>query len=267
MPVRPNPIHILSLGAGVQSSTLALMATLGKVSPMPSYAVFADTHAEPPEVYSWLDRLEKLLAFPVVRVSEGNLREAALTVEHALKSDATYLRRMLPVFYNNNGNRGMAQRRCTINFKIKPIRQFSHRHMHRGVVQWLGISTDEAGRMRDSEVGYIQNRYPLIEAGMSREDCLQWMRDHKYPEPPKSSCVFCPFKSDEQWRRLKTEMPDEFAKVAAFERELQNAQIIHEEQPFVGFFHSSLVNIDQAQFNAKSRKTGFMNDCSGSCGV
>ena len=29
-----EPIHILSLGAGVQSSTLALMAAAGEVTPM-----------------------------------------------------------------------------------------------------------------------------------------------------------------------------------------------------------------------------------------
>ena len=41
-----EPIHILSLGAGVQSSTLALMAAAGEVTPMPVAAIFADTHAE-----------------------------------------------------------------------------------------------------------------------------------------------------------------------------------------------------------------------------
>ena len=33
---------------------------------------------------------------------------------------------------------------------------------------WLGISTDEAIRMKDSRDMRIVNRYPLIEAGMSR---------------------------------------------------------------------------------------------------
>lgn len=53
----PEPIHILSLGAGVQSSTLALMAAAGEVTPMPVAAVFADTGDEPTSVYRWLDWL------------------------------------------------------------------------------------------------------------------------------------------------------------------------------------------------------------------
>ena len=39
------------------------------------------------------------------------------------------------------------------------------------VEMWLGISTDEAIRMKDSRDRWITNRYPLIEVGMSRRDC------------------------------------------------------------------------------------------------
>ena len=68
-----DPMHILSLGAGVQSSTLALMAAKGEVGPMPMAAIFSDTQAEPKEVYDWLDWLEKQLPYPVYRVTAGNL--------------------------------------------------------------------------------------------------------------------------------------------------------------------------------------------------
>lgn len=55
MNVSQDPVHILSLGAGVQSSTLALMAAAGEITPMPQAAIFADTQAEPASVYKWLD--------------------------------------------------------------------------------------------------------------------------------------------------------------------------------------------------------------------
>lgn len=51
-------IRILSLGAGVQSSALALMAKHGEISgDMPVAAIFADTKAEPRRVYEWLNWL------------------------------------------------------------------------------------------------------------------------------------------------------------------------------------------------------------------
>jgi hypothetical protein len=40
-------LTVLSLGAGVQSSTMALMAAKGEIIPMPDCAIFADTGAEP----------------------------------------------------------------------------------------------------------------------------------------------------------------------------------------------------------------------------
>ena len=40
-------LNIISLGAGVQSSTMALMATYGEITPMPDAAIFADTQWEP----------------------------------------------------------------------------------------------------------------------------------------------------------------------------------------------------------------------------
>jgi len=50
--VKPN-LRILSLGAGVQSSTLALMIAKGEI-PMVDCAIFADTMGEPKAVYEWL---------------------------------------------------------------------------------------------------------------------------------------------------------------------------------------------------------------------
>ena len=62
----------------MQSSTLALMAAAGEITPMPKCAIFADTQAEPASVYRWLDWLEKQLPFPVHRVTKGNLEADAL---------------------------------------------------------------------------------------------------------------------------------------------------------------------------------------------
>ena len=51
------------------------------------------------------------------------------------------------------------------------------------VEMWLGISTDEAGRMKPSESPWISHRWPLIDGGMSRRACLAWLERHGYPIP------------------------------------------------------------------------------------
>jgi hypothetical protein len=49
-------LRVLSLGAGVQSTTLLLMSVYGELPPL-DYAIFADTGWEPARVYEHLDRV------------------------------------------------------------------------------------------------------------------------------------------------------------------------------------------------------------------
>lgn len=63
-------LKILSLGAGVQSTVLALMACDGSLPGLDG-AIFADTGWEPPSVYEQVDRLEaefKRAGIPLYRV-------------------------------------------------------------------------------------------------------------------------------------------------------------------------------------------------------
>src|SRR5580765_5152088 len=68
-------LRVISLGAGVQSTTMALMAAHGELTPMPDCAIFADTGAEPAHVYDHLQRLIPKLPFPVHTVSAGNIAD------------------------------------------------------------------------------------------------------------------------------------------------------------------------------------------------
>ena len=74
-PVSPTQ-RVISLGGGVQSTVLCLMAEKGLLESKPDYAVFADTGWEPKSVYQTLDRLEHEVSFPIIRTSNGrSLRE------------------------------------------------------------------------------------------------------------------------------------------------------------------------------------------------
>ena len=48
--------------------------------------------------------------------------------------------------------------------------------------------------MKISRDRWIANRYPLIEAGMSRRDCIDLWWGARYDRPlERSACVACPF--------------------------------------------------------------------------
>lgn len=267
-----EPMNILSLGAGVQSSTLALMAARGEIGPMPDAAIFADTQWEPRKVYDWLGWLEAQLPFPVIRVTAGSLRNAILA-----KQNSTGQRfASIPWFVRNpDGSSGMGRRQCTREYKIDPINKakrqlLGYKPRQRialgSCTTWIGISTDEAARMKPSSERWNVNRYPLIEAGMSRWHCLSWMASHGYPQPPKSSCIGCPYHSDAEWRAVKAD-PEAWADAVYIDKLIRKpAGGFRGEQ----FAHKSMRPLETVDFTSaeeNGQATLFDNECEGMCGV
>lgn len=198
-------IRTLSLGAGVQSTAVYLLACEGKI-PTFDAAVFADTGWEPAEVYAHLGRLEQLDGPPIVRVSSGNIRNDALDPEHRFAS--------MPLFVRNpDGSEGMARRQCTSEYKLKPIKaeirkRLGYPHptpVPRGLFAEvaIGISVDEIGRARDSDVQYMRNVFPLLDLRWSRKDCERYLNASGWTTVSKSACIGCPFHGNAQWRGLR----------------------------------------------------------------
>lgn len=273
-----KPIHIISLGAGVQSSTMSLMAACGEITPMPKAAIFADTQAEPASVYKWLDWLEKQLPFPVIRVSAGSLKDQALKMT-TTKDGRKFTKTNIPFFTLSADNQlgKIVLRGCTRDFKLHPIRKGVRElvEIKRGekqvrVIQWIGISLDEVYRMKESRDLWQQNRWPIIEKRMARADCLRWMESHGYPKPPRSACVFCPFHNNDEWRRLKIEEPEEFKKAVEFERAVQEAKSNSNNFDSKPFLHRTCVPLDQVDLSTdydRGQLDLFNNECEGMCGV
>lgn len=268
-------ISVLSLGGGVQSSTLALMAAHGIITPMPEVAFFADTHAEPNSVYKWLDWIKQQLPFEVIYVSGGNLTERSLTLKQARNGKGMWSKSRIPSFIkNNDGTTGLLERRCTYDHKVIPLNRAVIKLMReKGCVQieqWIGISVDEAHRMKPSRDHRIINRWPLVDLRMSRHDCLKWMNRNGYPTPPRSACVYCPYHSDNEWRRLRDEEPEEFQKAVQFDRELRVVKSKTYNLSGMPFVHRSLVPLDQVDFSTdedKGQSVMFGNECEGLCCV
>lgn len=273
-----EPINLISLGAGVQSSAMSLMAAAGEITPMPSAAIFADTQAEPASVYNWLNWLETQLPFPVIRVSRGSLTEQALKIR-TTKDGRKFSSSDIPMYCRNaDGSQGKIRNRaCTADFKIHPILKKARElgNVPRGcktvrVIQWIGISLDEISRMKPSRDKWAQSRWPLIELELSRNDCLRWMESKGYPPPPRSACVYCPYHSNSEWRRLRDQEPKEFARAVQFERDLQAAKGASENFHSVPFLHRSIVPLDQVDLSTDTERGQldfWTEECEGMCGV
>lgn len=267
--------HIISLGAGVQSSTMALMAAKGEITPMPDAAIFSDTQAEPESVYEWLNWLEKQLPFPVFRVTKGSLADVSLQIRNKRDGSGQWTKTLIPFYtMEPDGSRGKITRRpCTADYKIIPILKEQRRiagikrgQKTIGVVSWIGISLDEVMRMKPSRVDWCQHRWPLIEKSMTRHGCLHWMEKNGFPVPPRSACVFCPFHHDTEWKRLRDQEPGEFARAVQFEKDLQATKAQTNNMRGVPYLHSSMIPLGDVVFG-DSGPDLFTNECEGMCGV
>lgn len=216
---------VLSLGAGVQSTALLIASAVG-VLPKPDMAVFADPGWERESVYAHLDRLEREVAvpagIPIRRVSVGNIRDDALNPEKRFAS--------MPLYVRNGDKIGLAKRQCTNEYKVKPISRavrealgYPHpRPVPRGVFvdQWIGISTDEFHRAKSSYVRYSRHVFPLLDLGWSRDDCIEFLAGHGFPDVAKSSCLGCPFHSDANWLDVRSN-PAEWEDVVDFDQRIR----------------------------------------------
>ncbi len=261
-------LRVLSLGAGVQSSTVALMMEKGIIE-KPDACIFADTHSEGKWIYEWLDWLKGQLSFPVLITSHGSLKAKVMDTKSFIS---------IPVFYKNKhtGKKGLMRRQCTREYKITPVNQkvrellglAKYKKVKPGteVEMVMGISMDEATRMTTNKVKYIKNVYPLIDMKMHRADCIKWMEAQGYPKPPRSACTFCPFNSDESWKVVQSDPAawDEVLKIdeSIRNRNGQNAEGVQ------NFLHKSCKPLSDIDFDKPDDQINlFENECTGGCGL
>lgn len=257
-------MKVISLGAGVQSSTLYLLSSLN-ILPRADVALFADTGAEPQSVYDYLEYLKGLsgrYGIPIETVSAGNIEEDLLSNDGDRFAS-------IPFFMKNKDDTsGMARRQCTAEYKLRPVmkrtRELLKERGEKQAEMWIGISLDETQRMKPARVKYIQNYWPLIyDMKWKRSDCLEWYRKNDFKEPPRSACVFCPFHNDGEWQRIKDDKPS-WERVIAVDKAIRKMVRFDNE----AYLHREMKPIDEIQFGGDPDQLDmFGNECEGFCGI
>jgi hypothetical protein len=273
-PSSSKPFRIISLGAGVQSTTVILMAARGALDARPDCAIFADTGWEPRRVYAHLEWLKREVGqvIPIHCVHRGNIRNDALVALDGSRYTGPPVYVRMP-----DGRHGPLRRQCTKEYKIEPIiakirELIGLKPRQRGpkdvvVEQWFGISFDEALRMRDSHVRWIANCYPLVDRHITRQDCLHWLNRNGFPEPPKSACIGCPFHSDTYWLAMRDQDPEAWADAVDFDSRIRRGNLRGVKGE--SYLHRSMVPLDEADLSTGTDHgdSTFVEECHGLCGV
>ena len=167
------------------------------------------------------------------------------------------------------GNDAMIMRQCTSEYKIKPVNE-TIRKLHnlkpkqrmKPTELWLGISTDEIQRMKESIMYNINYFYPLIYHNMSRAECMNFFKENNFPVPVKSSCVFCPFHSDKFWRSLKKENGSAWKMSVEVDKIIRDHPKLKEKQ----YLHKSCEPLSEINFQDNQTDL-FEEECEGYCGI
>lgn len=307
-----EPLKILSLGAGRQSSAIFMMACYDEIERFDA-AIFADTGWEPTPVYKWFEFLKdqgREYGIPVHTVSQGNIRNDALISQvrgvakdgnrHAsmplfikkiwtkkdipllkqevLKREGMDLLKYAKFLSDVRAKgeaiqRGMIQRQCTYEYKIRPIEKAQRvlagykprKRMPPGTIEcWKGISTEEANRATVSDKKWVTFYYPLIEMRMRASDCIAWFKKKGLPEPPRSACIGCPFRHNTEWVWLKDNSPEDFEDAVFVDKAIRKCGGMRGDV----FLHADRIPLDEVIFNKKDNQLNlFSDECEGICGV
>lgn len=211
--------YVFSCGGGVQSTACLVLAARGQI-PYRTF-IFANVgdRAEDPRTIDYVrEVLKPYAAENGIEWVDVQRRRRDGTPIDLFEQQMSQLRSVdIPV---RMANGAPGRRNCTLHFKIKPIARWIKRNAP-GCTLGKGISTDEPHRAtpsRESD-GYT-SAYPLIELGISRGDCLRLVAAAALPQPPKSSCWFCPYKTTDQWITMRKERPELFMAATLLERHL-----------------------------------------------
>tara|TARA_Y100000401_G_scaffold19900_1_gene13312 strand:+ start:717 stop:1556 length:840 start_codon:yes stop_codon:yes gene_type:complete len=264
-----NPkLDVISLGMGVQSTAMYLMSCIGSL-PKADFAIFSDTGAEHSYTYKYLEFLKKYQkknnGVPIIVTSKNPNLYKSIIDEEGLIS--------IPAFIKYDDGNSIISRSCTANYKINPIykeirsllKLKPYERTKHKVNVWIGITTDEIGRASKSHFPIMVNKYPLLEKLLSRKDCIDFYKNFNFEVPKKSSCVFCPYQSDESFLNMKKNNSSDW-KVAVEIDNLIRKRITKNSSAEV-YVHRKREPLEDIKFKGEEQKDLFENNCEGHCGL
>lgn len=274
-------IHILNLGAGVQSTCLYLQSMDGDLEMTFDYAIFADTGDEPDAVYEhlkWMQGLEGGAEILVRSDPKGGLGDGTI----ASKKEGGNRCASIPAFTFNSKTQqgGMLIRQCTDEYKIKVVERTIRRdilglaprkRVPKDVELWqyMGFSYDEPGRAarargRFEQRGWSKVGFPLIDDYMTRHMCIQYLEKRVPHVVPRSACVFCPYKSNREWLSLKKNDPKGWDRAVEIDEAIRNdfSGRVNDEL----YLHRSHTPLKDCHLN-EDQPDLFNMECEGGCGL
>ena len=191
-------MNVVSYGAGVNST--AMLIGLHERGERPDVILFADTGGERPETYHHLEMITNWcngIGFPEIIIvkAPNKLLEQDCLDRHALPAIA------------------YGFKTCSLRWKKEPQDKWLRNNGMADAIRLIGIDVDEIRRAKE----YPNTRYPLIEWGWGRDECVEAITRARLPQPGKSACFFCPSSKKPEILELLRNHPDLMERALAME--------------------------------------------------
>lgn len=203
--------QVLSYGGGIQTAAMVAAIVAGKLE-KPDVIVFADTGREKQSTWDYMEEIIKPQLDKIgleLEIAGHDLSKVDL---YAYNGDL-----LIPVFTKT----GKFPTFCSDEWKQRVVMRYLRSKGVKKCQVWLGFSTDEAKRAKPFNRKWFERRFPLLELGMSREDCISLLREMKWPIPLRSACYMCPNMADKDWIEMKRMYPSDFQRAIELEKEIQ----------------------------------------------
>ena len=143
------------------------------------------------------------------------------------------------------------------------------------IVQYFGLSYDEPRRVSKVKHRFVghpwgEGRFPLFDLEMTRSDCVAYLKEQQIPhEVPRSACVFCPFKSNDEWRLLRENDPQGWARAVEVDEALRTpGSIANRNMNQSIYLHRSCLPLVGVDLGVRDMGGGVaQGECEGMCGL
>lgn len=238
---------VWSCGGGVQSAAIAVLIEQGRL-PTPDRAIIVDTGYEASTTWKYFDKWihprMRAVGLEVERVSKATYTKVDVWHPNGMIHLPVYrIGVKFPTF-------------CSSEWKTAIIARHLKATGVKACESWIGISADEASRVRTKgKIAWQRLSYPLIyKVPLTRKLCISEVLAAGWDMPPRSSCFMCPNHSNASWRDLD---PEDMAQAIEFEHKMR------EIDPTL-FLHRSCKPLESVRFTNDDQAT--VDGCSsGNC--
>jgi len=229
-------LTVASFGGGTDST--AMLIGMWQRGERVDLILFADTGGEKPHTYEHINRFSDWL----VRNGMPEITVVKPTV--TLEQDCLNRRALPSIAYGF--------KTCSQRFKVQPQDKFLNNWQPakdawaRGekVLKLVGYDATEERRAKDYESNKYQIRYPLIEWGWDRAECIDVIKSFGLELPGKSACFFCPSSKAQEVKQLAVDYPHLAQRAIAMEA---NAELTTIKGLGRDYSWTELLKFDEAQ--------------------